>query len=195
MSSVILIGARSSRMSVLNRALIEYGFEVVFRQEGVDDLLTSVSLHSPDILILGLETPDQKVLEALSTLNQKRPLPVVMFVEQTSENIVQRAIQSGVNAYIVADLQPQRLKTIIDVAVARFHEYQTLKVELEQTKSRLEDRKILDRAKGMLMDRQKINEEEAYRALRKMAMDKGETLSVVAKNVIDVLQLLDEKVV
>ncbi|WP_257255213.1 MULTISPECIES: ANTAR domain-containing response regulator [unclassified Endozoicomonas] len=193
MDSVLLIGDRSSRLSVLNRALNEFGYEVIERQEQNEDLLTLVSSLLPDILVIGLDKPAPSLLEKLALISKASPLPVVMFVEQTTENIVQQAIRSGVNAYIVADLQPQRLKTIIDVAVARFQEYQSLKDELVQTRSRLEDRKILDRAKGLLMTRQGISEDLAYKKLRKMAMDNGKTVAAVARNVIDVFNMLEEK--
>ncbi|KEQ16894.1 hypothetical protein GZ78_19775 [Endozoicomonas numazuensis] len=193
MNSVLLIGTRSSRMSVLNRALNEFGYEVMDRQELAEDLVTVVTSLSPDILVIGLDKPAPSLLEKLSLISKSAPLPVVMFVEQTTDNIVQQAIRSGVNAYIVADLQPQRLKTIIDIAVARFQEYQSLRDELEQTRNRLEDRKLLDKAKGLLMSRQGISEDQAYKKLRKMAMDKGETLAAVARNVIDVFNMLEEK--
>ncbi|WOG26439.1 ANTAR domain-containing response regulator [Endozoicomonas sp. 8E] len=193
MGSVLLIGDRSARLSVLNQALNEFGYQVIKRQGQNEDLLTVVSSVSPDILVIGLDKPAPSLLEKLALINKTTPLPVVMFVEQTTDNIVQQATRSGVNAYIVADLQPQRLKTIIDVAVARFQEYQSLKDELERTRSRLEDRKLLDKAKGLLMSRQGINEDQAYKKLRKMAMDNGKTLAAVARNVIDVFNMLEEK--
>ncbi len=180
-------------MSVLNRTLTEFGYQVLARVEPAEDLMEVASCYSPDLLVIGLDQPDPSLLESLSYLNKVSPLPVVMFVEQTSENIVQQAIRSGVNAYIVADLQPQRVKTIIDVAVARFQEYQSLREELEQTKTRLEDRKLLDKAKGLLMEKQGISENQAYKKLRKLAMDKGESLPVVARQVIEVMTLLEEK--
>ncbi|WP_422137448.1 ANTAR domain-containing response regulator [Endozoicomonas sp. ALC020] len=193
MDSVLLIGDRSARLSVLNQALNEFGYQVIKRQGQNEDLLTLVPDLSPDILVIGLDKPAPSLLEKLALINKTSPLPVVMFVEQTTDNIVQQATRSGVNAYIVADLQPQRLKTIIDVAVARFQEYQSLKDELERTRSRLEDRKLLDKAKGLLMSRQGISEDRAYKKLRKMAMDNGKTLADVARNVIDVFNMLEEK--
>ncbi|WP_434000374.1 ANTAR domain-containing response regulator [Endozoicomonas sp.] len=192
MDSVLLIGTHSSRLSVLNQALNESGYEVIGRLEQADDLVTMVSSLSPDILVIDLDKPDSSLLETLALISKSSPLPVVMFVEQSTDNIVQQAIRSGVNAYIVADLQPQRVKTIIDIAVARFQEYQLLKDELVQARNRLEDRKLLDKAKGLLMSRQGISEDQAYKKLRKMAMDKGETLAAVARNVIDVFNMLEE---
>lgn len=191
MSKVLLVGARSSRMSLLNRALLEFDYEVVARVEKSNNLTHLVQEFSPDVLVIGVEVPDSETLSALAELHKCNPITVVMFVENGSNNIIHKAIKAGVNAYIVADLQPQRLKTIIDVAIARFNEFQALRTELDETRTKLEDRKLVDRAKGLLMSRQGISEDEAYQKLRRMAMDKGETLANVARNIIDVMELLE----
>ena len=121
----------------------------------------------------------------------KAPLPVIIFSEQGSPQIIQKIVQAGVSAFIVDDIQPRRLPAIIAIAIARFQAQQGLIRELEATRCKLAERKILDRAKGLLMQQKGISEDEAYRSLRKMAMDRGQPIVQVAETVIDILQLLE----
>jgi two-component system, response regulator / RNA-binding antiterminator len=189
--TILLIDASSSRASILKRALIEDGFIVVARLNSADCLNMYVEQYRPAILIVGIDTPDTDTLNQLATLNRTFPLPVVMFAEKDTPQIIQQAVKAGVSAYVVDDIQPQRLRSIITVAVARFVEQLKLRKELEKTKNKLAERKLLERAKGLLMKQQNISEDQAYNRLRKLAMDKGQTLSMVAENIIDVMALLD----
>jgi len=116
----------------------------------------------------------------------------VMFAEEGDDTgSIERAMRAGVSAYIVDGLNPARVKTIVDVAVARFREFQALRRELEETRSQLADRKQIDRAKGLLMKQRGLDEQQAYHAMRKMAMDRGQRLAEVAANIIAVFELLE----
>jgi response regulator NasT len=113
-----------------------------------------------------------------------------MFAEQDTPNIIAKVVESGVNAYVVNDIQAQRFKAIIEVAIARFHAQRRLICELESTKNKLLDRKLIDRAKGILMQQRSLNEDQAFNTIRSMAMDKSISLRDVASNIIDVFALL-----
>ena len=192
MVSVLVIDSNPSRASLLNRTLTEYGYQVVERLTDALNLVEQVQHYSPDLLVLGMDLPDQATLQNLSELYQQAPRPVVVFAEKDAPKMVKSAVKAGVSAYIVDDIQPHRFRTIIEIAIARFKEYQAIKTELEQTKLKLSDRKLLERAKGLLMEKKGISEPEAYQQLRKTAMDKGITITVVSQNIIDVMALLDD---
>ncbi len=143
-----------------------------------------------EVLILVTDSPSEQVLKDLAEVNQLLPLPIIIFSENESPNVIQQAIKSGVSAYVVNEMFPQRLQSIISVANERFKAVQSLRNELKQAKTQLESRKYIDRAKGLIMEQKSISENEAYSTLRKMAMDQGCSLATVSKNIIDVCQLL-----
>ena len=188
--SCILLDDNHVRRSLLLRSISEIGFDVVVTLKIHDELLISVENHPCDFLIIGVDLPSQELLCSLKYIHANNPKPVVMFAEKDTPIIIQKTIDAGVNAYIVDDLQPKRLVSIINIALARFEQHQHLVQELNETKNKLEQRKILDKAKGILMQQKSITEQEAYALIRKMAMDKGEKLEKVAQNVIDIFTML-----
>lgn len=191
---VVLVDADPTRSSLLRHALEVNGYELVGRVKEVGQMLASVLTTHPDFVVLGIDSPDQSSIQQLVALKEQAPLPIIIFSEQGSPQIIQKIVQAGVSAFIVDDIQPRRLPSIIAIAVARFQAQQGLIRELEATRSKLAERKILDRAKGLLMQQKGISEDEAYRSLRKMAMDRGQPIVQVAETVIDVLQLLEGSV-
>jgi len=155
-----------------------------------DSLLKSVEKHQPDVIIIDIDSPGRDTLESLSTINAFNPKPIVMFAEQHDTQIINEAIQAGVSAYVVDTMNPQRVKPIVDAAMARFREFQALKTELESTKRELDSKKEVDRAKALLIKHQGLDEERAYKTLRKMAMDRGQRMEDVAKTVISMFEAL-----
>lgn len=123
-------------------------------------------------------------------INQHHSIPVVMFAEDQQTETINKVIKAGVSAYIVDGLEPKRLKAIVDIAIVRFNEQQALKDELKKTKTQLEDRKLVDRAKAVLIKSQGYSEDDAYHALRKLAMDRKVSIGEMAKNVIAMADLL-----
>jgi len=188
---VLLVDADSGRAALLKQALIDGGYQVVAHIEHSNSLLADVARYDPDMIIIDTESPDRDTLESMSTLNHMQPRPVVMFSADDERAVVERAIRAGVSAYIVDGLNGRQVKPAIEVAIARFREYQALRDELAKTRSTIEDRKVIERAKGLLMARRNIDEEAAYQALRKLAMDRGQKLGEVARSVIDVLALIE----
>jgi response regulator NasT len=187
---VMLVDDTPTRSAILEQALLDQGLIVVCRLESAQGLIKNVEIHQPDIIIMDLESPDRDTLESMTVLNQHNPKPVIMFSEEGDSKIITKAIQAGVSAYVVDGLNPHRVKPILDVAIARFREYQALRKELKQTRDQLADRKIIDKAKGLLMKTKGLDEEQAYHAMRKMAMDQSKPLVDVAQNILSVMELL-----
>lgn len=187
---VMLVDDTPTRSAILEQALLDQGLIVVCRLESAQGLIKNVEIHQPDIIIMDLESPDRDTLENMTVLNQHNPKPVIMFSEEGDSQVISQAIQAGVSAYIVDGLNPHRVKPILDVAIARFREYQALRKELKQTRDQLADRKIIDKAKGLLMKTKGLDEEQAYHAMRKMAMDQSKPLVDIAQNILSVMELL-----
>ncbi|MFT4763986.1 MAG: response regulator NasT [Oleispira sp.] len=187
---VMLVDDTPTRSAILEQALLDQGLIVVCRLESAQGLIKNVEVHQPDIIIMDLESPDRDTLENMTVLNQHNPKPVIMFSEEGDSQVISQAIQAGVSAYIVDGLNPHRVKPILDVAIARFREYQALRKELKQTRDQLADRKIIDKAKGLLMKTKGLDEEQAYHAMRKMAMDQSKPLVDIAQNILSVMELL-----
>ncbi len=189
---IMVVDDQPPRAAILEQALNDAGCEVISRLTSAQGLLKQVEDYQPDVIIIDIESPDRDVLEHMSVLNQHNPKPVIMFSDEDDSDTIEKAIRAGVSAYVVDGLNPSRLKTIMDVAVARFREYQALRQELEKTRNQLADRKTIDEAKSLLIKHKQLSEEEAYHAIRKMAMDKGQRMVDVARNIISVMKLLSE---
>ena len=188
--TVLLIEEQPNVSSMLKNALMDFGYRIAKHISFDDNIIEQIDLCNPSILVLATDLPSEAILKELAEINQLLPLPIVIFAEHDSPNVIKNAIKSGVSAYVVNEILPQRLKSIISVANERFKAVQSLRNELKQAKTQLEGRKYIERAKGLIMQQKNISENEAYSKLRKMAMDQGCSLAVVAKNIIDVCQLL-----
>jgi len=190
---VMLVDDTPARAAMLEQALVDCGFEVVCRMASAQGLMKQVAEHQPDVVIVDIESPDRDMLEHMTVLNQHLPKPVIMFAEQGDSNTIDRAIRAGVSAYVVDGLNPDRVRSIVDVAVARFREFQALRNELQQTRTRLADRQVIEKAKALLIQHRQMDEDEAYHAMRKLAMDRSQRLVDVANDIVSVLGLLAPK--
>jgi response regulator NasT len=189
---VLLIEESQVRTSPLKKALLDFNYQITKQLSFNDNIITEVEYCNPDILILSTDLASDKMLKDLAEINKLLPLPIVIFAEYDSPNVIKKAIKAGVSAYVVHEILPQRIKSILLVANERFKAVQALRNELKQAKSQLEDRKYIERAKGYIMQQKQVSESEAYAALRKMAMDQSSTLATVSKNIIDVCQLFSK---
>jgi len=187
---IMLVDDQPARAALLEQALTDAGCSVIARLSSAQGLIKRVEEHQPDVIIIDIESPDRDMLEHMSVLNQHNPKPVIMFSDEDDTSTIEKAMRAGVSAYVIDGLNPGRLKSIMDVAVARFREFQALRSELEKTRNQLADRRLLDEAKSLLMKQKGMSEEEAYHAIRKMAMDRGQRMVDVAKNIISVMDLL-----
>ncbi|HET9653120.1 MAG TPA: ANTAR domain-containing protein, partial [Usitatibacter sp.] len=166
------------------------GVEVACTLESPLELLARIAEHRPDIVLIDTESPSRDVLEQLAAVSSTAPLPVVMFTDDAQHDAIRSALRAGVSAYVVDGLAPGRLDPIMRVAMERFETEQQLRAELEDTKARLAERKLIERAKGILMKQRRCTEEEAFVALRSLAMQRGIRLGEAAQQVIDVSSLL-----
>ena len=187
---VMLVDEDPGRAAILERALEDAGYVVAAKITSATDLQGRVAALQPDVIIIDMESPDRDTLEHMRGISRDQPKPIVMFAEQGDSDTIAQAVQAGVSAYIVDGLNAKRIKPIMDVAIARFREFQALREELAQAKSSLAERKDIERAKGILMNQRGWSEDEAYQALRKLAMDKNLRLAEVARNIIAVADLI-----
>ena len=149
-----------------------------------------LAVLAPDVVLIDLESPDRDVLDALTIAATPTDRPVAMFVDRSDDTMMRAAIEAGVSAYVVGGLSRERIRPVLSAAIARFHVVARLRSELAATKAALEERKVVDRAKGMLMKAKGIGEDEAYALLRRTAMDQGKKLVEVAAALITAAELL-----
>ena len=191
MLKVLVVDDTTDRASALEAALSEMGgVQVTCTLESPLALPASIQEHRPDVVLIHTDSPSRDVLEQLAAVSASAPRPVVMFTGDGDELTIRAALRAGVSAYIVDGLAPARLEPIMRVAIERFEAEQSLRAELEETKLRLAERKLVERAKGILMKHRSLSEDEAFAALRSLAMQRGVRLGEAAQQVIDVSAML-----
>ena len=156
----------------------------------VNDLAEKIRALKPDVVLIDIANPSRDTLEEMALASGPRERTVAMFVDRSDEGMTRAAIEAGVSAYVVDGMQPERLKPILDAAVTRFNMFQRMRTELETTKRALEERKVIDRAKGLVMKAKGIGEDEAYALLRKTAMDQNRRVADVAQALVTAAGLL-----
>jgi response regulator NasT len=153
-------------------------------------LARHVAERNPDVVLIDIESPSRDILEELATASSPLERPVAMFVDRSDDGLTQAAVEAGVSAYVVDGLHAHRIRPVLDAAISRFSVFKRMRAELETTKRALEERKVIDRAKGILMKSKGMSEEEAYAMLRKTAMDRGRRVSDVAEALVTAAGLL-----
>lgn len=186
---VMLVDDDLERRAWVAAALGNAGLVVVAELGTADGLLRAVSGCTPDVVIIDLESPDRDILENMRCLSRDNPHPVVMFATTSDTDTIREAIEAGVSAYVVDGLSPGRVRSVVEVAIARFRQYASLQSELVAARTSLARRKLVERAKGILMERGRRTESDAYHALRKLAMDQNKTIAEIAQGVIDTAEL------
>lgn len=186
---VLLIDENSSKTEMLTSSLKEAGFDVVRRVSCRDDILVGIQLCDPDVLVVDMESPDDYIFNQLVEINKECPKPIVFFSDKGESSVIEKAVKVGVSAFVVDGLTARRVKPVIELAIARFKEMQSLYKKLAASKENLEERKVIERAKGILMSRKEVTEDEAYTSLRKLAMEQNKKLVDVSKNVIEMSEL------
>ena len=187
---VLIIDESPERIAVLRDGLEGAGYEVAAAFTSPLELLRAVEETRPDVIIIDTESPSRDVLEHVVLITRDQPRPIVMFSSDDAPETIKEAVRAGVSAYVVDGLDAARVKSIVEVAVARFGEYQRLRAELAEATLKLSERKLVERAKGLLMKARGMDEDEAFQAMRRMAMDRGKRLVEIARQVIDVAKLL-----
>jgi response regulator NasT len=190
MLRIMLVDDTPERSFYLRFVLERLGYDVVAEIADPRLLHDEVLRLSPDAIIVDTDSPSRDTLENICMITESCPRPIVMFAHDPARESIREAVQAGVNAYVVDGLAPERIVTIIETAVARFEAFQAVKDELNETRNKLSERKVIERAKGILMQEKHVSEEEAYQLLRKLAMDKSIPVAAIAEQVITVAKLL-----
>jgi response regulator NasT len=181
---VLLVDSDRDRAAAVEQGLAAAGCTVVAIAAGVGDLTRRVRETGAEVIVCGLDDPSRDELEGMRALHRDEPRPVVLFAEKAAPEQIEAALEAGVAAYVVEGLAPSRVRPVIEVAIHRFRAHQALRRQLALAQSDLEERKLVDRATGALMQRHRLSEPEASRRLRRMAMDQGLRLAVVAMMVL-----------
>jgi two-component system, response regulator / RNA-binding antiterminator len=189
---ILVIDETPIRRAILEAGLKEAGFANVTMLDSASHLVEQIYKLDPDVILIDLENPSRDVLEQMFQVSRAVRRPIAMFVEQSDKATIEQAIDAGVSAYIVDGLKKERVKPILEMTVSRFKAFDRLRTELEETKSALKDRKVIEKAKGILMRSRGLSEEEAYGLLRKTAMGQGKRLADVAEGLVSSFELLKE---
>lgn len=188
--SILVVEADGDKARQIIDALIEAGWQKVHALAQVSGLERAIRDHMPDIVLIDMANPDRDTLEHISMVSDTKARTVAMFVDQTDEDLTQAALNAGVSAYVVDGLQMNRIKPVLETAITRFQLMRKMQSELDAAKRALQDRKTLDRAKGILMRKRGVTEDEAYKLLRKTAMDQGRKVIDVAQALVTASDLL-----
>jgi len=187
---ILLVDTRPERGQVLRPVLSTEGLDVVACITPDQDLLAAIRRHDPDLILIDIESPDRDTLESLRSAQARQPRPMVLFTQDDDGATIRRAVEAGVTAYIVDGLETRRVRPIVDAAMAHFAQYRALEEELQRALGKLSERKIIERAKGIVMQQQGIAEPEAFTAMRTLAMRKNKKLVEIAESVIAAAELM-----
>ncbi|MFD1215620.1 MULTISPECIES: ANTAR domain-containing response regulator [Microbulbifer] len=186
--SILLVDDQPERATMVAEQLTAAGYDLLAQLTSAEGLLFQVEKYRPDIVLIDIESPDRDILESLSVINQHNPTPVAMFSARGGAEFITSAVEAGVSAYMSEGMSPDRVAPAIEIAMAQFRSYQQLRLSLARTQKQLDERKIIERAKGLLMARKNISEQSAHQTLRTLAMNSNSTMQQVAEQVVEHLQ-------
>jgi len=187
---VLIIDENLVRAAILEDGLRDCGELDVHHIREMSELLPRVAAINPDVILIDLENPSRDTLEQMFQVSRWAERPIAMFVDKSDSDSVQAAIDAGVSAYVVDGLRRERIKPVLDVTISRFHAFRRLQQELDQARSELEDRKLIERAKRILMEQNGMTEAEAYTLLRRTAMDQSRKIVDIARALMTAADLL-----
>jgi response regulator NasT len=190
---VILIDPDEARAALVAEGLADVRPLELRRAAAFEHVEGELAAFRPDVIVIACDSPDRDTLESLRVTTDANPKPVVMFVDRSSPGLAEAAVEAGVAAYVVDGLAPNRVRTVLEVAMRRFQLMQSLRTELEKAKADLASRKTVERAKGLLMKERGIDEDAAFQVLRKLAMDSGRPLGAIAADLLTYAGLLKGK--
>jgi response regulator NasT len=187
---IVIVDESPIRAAILQEGLREAGFTGVVHISEMQSLLARIYAIDPDIILIDLENPSRDVLEQMFQVSRAVRRPIAMFVDQSDSASIQASVEAGVSAYIVDGLKKERIKPILDLCVSRFNAFAKLQDELDRTKHALEERKVIDRAKGILMKVKGLTEDEAYVLMRSTAMREKKKIGEIAQSILTASELL-----
>ncbi|RVB76893.1 MULTISPECIES: ANTAR domain-containing response regulator [unclassified Mesorhizobium] len=189
--TVLVIDENHIRASIIEAGLREAGHEQVTVVHDVAGIARRIAEIEPDVIVIDLENPNRDMLENMFQLSRVVKRPIAMFVDRSDQASIEAAVEAGVSAYVVDGLRQERVKPILDMAISRFNAFSRMARELEEARGELEDRKVIDRAKGILMRSRGLSEDAAYSLLRKTAMNQNRKISEIAQSLVTAAGLLD----
>ena len=187
---IVIVDKSPIRAAILEEGLREAGFTHVVHISEMQSLLARIYALDPEVILIGLENPSRDVLEQMFQVSRAVRRPIAMFVDQSDAASIQASVDAGVSAYIVDGLKKERVKPILDLCISRFNAFAKLQNELDRTKSALEERKVIDRAKGILMKVKGLTEEEAYVLMRSTAMREKKKIGEIAQSILTASEML-----
>ena len=187
---VLVVDESAEQAELLRSALLHAGYDVTASLSSPLTLLKTIERVEPDVIVIDTDSPSRDVLEHLVMMSRHTPRPVVMFSADGDPETIRAATRAGVSAYVVHGISAEKIEPIVNAAIARFEELQALRGQLAEANLKLVERKLIERAKGMLMKSRNLSEEAAYAVLRKAAMDRNLRLSDVAQRIVDAADLL-----
>jgi response regulator NasT len=188
---ILLVDQNATRAAILEEGLREAGCtDVTVIREVHNNLLRRIVDADPDVIFIDLEDPNRDVLEQMFQVSRLVRRPIAMFVDRSDTDTIREAVEAGVGAYVVDGLRKERVKSILDTAVSRFQAFNKLRDELERANRALEERKIVERAKGILMEKRGLSEEAAYALLRSTAMNENRRIIEIAQSIVTAARLL-----
>ena len=187
---IVIVDKNPVRAAILEDGLRDAGHIQVVRIDETSHLLARIYAFDPDVILIDLENPSRDVLEQMFQVSRAVRRPVAMFVDQSDSASIEAAVDAGVSAYIVGGLRKERIKNILDLCISRFNAFARLQDELERARTALDERKAIDRAKGILMRARNLTEQDAYALLRRTAMNENKKIADVAQSVITAAELL-----
>jgi response regulator NasT len=186
---IAIVDDNPVRGAILEEALRDVGLRNVVRIAGCTNLLARLTALDPDVVLIDLENPSRDVLEQMFQVSRVVKRPIAMFVDQSDTASIQAAVDAGVSAYVVDGLKKERVKHILDMSISRFRAFSNLQDELNRTKTALEERKVIDRAKGIVMRGKNLSEEEAYALLRKTPMNEKRRIAEIAQSIVTAAEI------
>lgn len=187
--SILVIDADTDRARIVETGLVDAGYTKVMTIHATGNLLARIQAVAPDVVIIDLENPDRDTLEQMFQVSRAVRKPIAMFVDRADNSSISAAVEAGVSAYVVDGLKKERIRPVVEMAVSRFKAFDKLRQERDDAVNALADRKVIDRAKGILMKQRDLTEDAAYAVLRKTAMKHGRRIVDIAQSVITASQM------
>ncbi len=182
--SVLLIDDNPARTEIVQAGLRDAGYLLLDRLDGTVDLSAKVAALKPDVIVVSIDSPSRDAIEDLRRTTEQQPRPIAMFADHSDPATIAAGMEAGVCAYVVKGLAKDRVQSVVDVAVAHFNRYHSMREELDRARLSLVERRTVDRAKGLLMEQKDLSEEAAYKLLRKLAMDQNKRIGEVAQDLL-----------
>lgn len=187
---ILIVDANQVRAAIIEEGLRDAGYEQLIRLSATTGLVAAIEAHDPDVVIIDLEDPSRDALADMFLVSRHVRRPITMFVDQSDSASIEAAVEAGVSAYIVDGLKKERMQAILQTCISRFNAFRKLREELDEARSQLDDRKTIDRAKGIVMRLKGLSEEEAYKLMRRTAMNEKRKLVDIAHSLITAAEML-----